>query len=535
MKPIEKLKYLSISSRISILLGVIILLTMGVFSTFSLMKQQEDSIESINHNAKQLSRTIEKILRFSMLKNRRQEISMAVKNIIGSEGIKSARILDHKGEIRFSSNQSEVGKFIGANNQLCLSCHDQKSKRTKGRIENFENFRISKDDYIIYNSLPIYNSPGCYNEDCHSTPVHTGKIEKEALPEGRSTAGKTDNDFPIEVSNISSPHDSSQTILGFIDFQISIEKIISNLETTRTQLIFLTLLFALLASVIMYFLIRYFIGKPVKNLVDGTMRVAQGDFKHEIPPGKAELGLLSESFNLMQKQLIATQTQLIESEKLASIGKLADEIANEINNPLTGIIIYSEALLEESNLDINKKKDYETILSEALKIRESLKNVLSIAQPGKPNFQKTKIDQIIKHTVSVVERFSNFRNIQIVSGISRFLPEITADPVLLEQAFLNLILNSSELMDNGGILNISALYNDESEELEIIFTDTGKRIPEKIIQEVFNPATNSGLNFSGKEGISFSVCKNIVEIHRGTIDVNSTDSGNTVTIKLPEN
>jgi C4-dicarboxylate-specific signal transduction histidine kinase len=83
------------------------------------------------------------------------------------------------------------------------------------------------------------------------------------------------------------------------------------------------------------------------------------------------LGLLADSFNRMQKQLLYTQTQLIESEKLASVGKLADEIANEINNPLTGIIIYSEYLIEGLSDEIFKN-DSEIIRREALKIRRVL-------------------------------------------------------------------------------------------------------------------------------------------------------------------
>ena len=76
-----KLKHISISTRISILLGLIIVITMGVFSAFSLMKQQKDSVDSLSRSTLLLSRTTERILRLSMLKNRREEISMAIKNI----------------------------------------------------------------------------------------------------------------------------------------------------------------------------------------------------------------------------------------------------------------------------------------------------------------------------------------------------------------------------------------------------------------------------------------------------------------------
>ena len=86
MKLVEKLKYISISTRISILLGVIILLAMGTFSVFSLIEQKRDSVDVISNNSEQLSQTIEKILRLSMLNNRREEVSTAINNIVGNEG-----------------------------------------------------------------------------------------------------------------------------------------------------------------------------------------------------------------------------------------------------------------------------------------------------------------------------------------------------------------------------------------------------------------------------------------------------------------
>jgi two-component system NtrC family sensor kinase len=336
------------------------------------------------------------------------------------------------------------------------------------------------------------------------------------------------------VLSAHSVHDSSQTILGFIEIEVSTKKVISNLAKTRGQLIFFTIIFVLIASALTYIAIRYLIGKPVKNLVEGTKRVAQGDFKHEIPPGKAELKLLAESFNQMQKQLITTQSQLIESEKLASVGKLADEIANEINNPLTGIIVFSESLIEGKDTNENKINDYELIHRQALKIRESIKNILSLTKLNKPDFKNTNIVPVIIRAVSIVEKFSNFRNIQIIKSFTKNLPNISADPGLMEQVFLNLLLISSDSLPNGGIINISTDYFEDKKEVEINFNDAGKGISENILQQIFNPPDSFVIQNFEKTGISLTVCKDIVEMHRGKILVNSKPgTGTTVTILLP--
>ena len=526
---------------------------MGAFSTFSLIKQKDDAIISINNNTDQLSQTIEKILRISMLKNRRDDISSAVNNIVANEGIESVRIINHRGVIKFSSMQSDINMNISHNDDLCTSCHNKNGSKFKYEFKNFKRYRIDNKNNLIYTSLPIYNAPDCYNGVCHSNALsESGPASKnlkrvrpeksrESLPEPEilSSEGNYSEQAGITTP---SPHDSTQKILGFIEIEVSIKKIISNLAETRDKLIIFTVLFALLASLITYFSIRYLIGRPVKNLVEGTKRVAEGNFKREIPPGKAELKLLADSFNTMQKQLLSTQTQLIESEKLASVGKLADEIAVEINNPLTGIIVFSESLIKKTRRVPDGealktvdafKEDYQTILQEALKIRESIRNILSLTRQEKPHFNNVGLGRIITHSISMVQKFSNFRNIQIITSIPKTLPDISADHGLLEQVFLNLLLISSESMTTGGILNISAAYSDKEKVIEIDFTDTGRGIPENIVKKVFEPAPAPGASSYKKTEISLTVCKDIIEMHKGKIFINTTATGTSVKIILP--
>ena len=507
-------KYISISTRISILLGMIILITFGIFSSYSLMKHKEDSLNAINNNAVQLSHTIEKILRFSMLKNRREEISMSIKNVINKDGIISVRILDHKGLIKLSSSQSEVNTHISQTNLLCTGCHNENENSLNYHMKDFNRVLINREKNFISDCIPIYNASGCSNQNCHSI---------------------SEKDISInESENSNSPviHSPSQTILGFIEIEVSTKQIISNFENTRFRLIIVIILFAFITAVVAYFSIRFLIGKPVKNLVEGTIRVAKGDFKNEIPPGKAELKILAESFNRMQKQLVSTQTQLIESEKLASIGKLADEIAYDINNPLTGIIIYCENLMKESPKE-DITKDLEVIRSQALKIRESIKNVFSFTRHEKSDIKTTNINQLVDHTISVVKKFPNFRNIQINERIPPNLPQIPADPGLLEHVFLNLLLISEEELQDGGIINITAFYEENIDKIRIVFTDSSKGIPPEILQNIFD-YSNVTLGKFEMTGVSLIVCKNIIEMHKGELIVTSSPaSGNSFIIKLP--
>ena len=505
MKLLKRLKYINISTRISILLAIVIVLTMGIFSTLSLLKQEDDSINIITNNSNQLSETIEKILRFSMLENRRDEITKALKDIVGKDGIRTVRILNHEGLIKFSSIPSDINQQISQSNPRCTGCHINKDNMLVNSTKNFVNYRIDKQKNLVYNFLPIYNAHSCYTDACHSS-------------------GNNLQSFHY--------HDSSQTVLGFIETEVSTEKIASNLAQTRSELIIITIIIALLASVLTYLSIKTLVGKPVRNLVEGTRRVAKGNLKQEIPPGKAELGELSNSFNQMQKQLLTTQSQLIESEKLASIGKLADEIAYEISNPLTGIIVFSENLSKDSGED--KAKDCEVIHSEALRIREIIRNILTITKRELPEFKETNVNEVINHSISIVNKLSNFQNIQIVNRVQKSVPNISSDAGLLEQVFLNILLISSESMLNGGIVNISTNHITESSKLEITFSDTGKGIPEQVIQKLSDTNNSSGLGNVERTGISLAVCKNIIEMHKGSFSIESKpDSGTFIVIKLP--
>ena len=489
---------------------------MGAFSTFSLIKQKEDAISSISSNTEQLNQTIEKILRVSMLKNRRDDISSAINNIVGNENIKAIRILNHDGVIKFSSEKSEIDNNISQSSKLCLSCHEKGNKNHSNNLKNFNASRIDEKNNLINYSLPIYNDKSCYGSACHSSEIQSLKKDKI-----------------IDDSNLSlvPAHDSSRTILGFIEIDISIKKIISELNSTQKLLMILTVVFALIASLITYFSIQYFIGKPVKNLMDGTVRVAKGDFHSEIPPGQAELGILAESFNKMQKQLLSTQSQLIESEKLASVGKLSDEIAHEINNPLTGIIVFSESLLSDPKIT-ELKNDVEFIREEALRIRQSIRNILSLTKRERPVFKPSNLGKIILQAVTVVEKLSNFRNIKIITSVPKIVPKISADSNLMEQVFLNLLLLSSEFMEEGGIINVSVSVLNNS--LEVNFDYSGRIMPANILQSMFEPSTDIETGEYRKTKISLGVCKDIVEIHKGKININLIETGTLIIITLPK-
>ncbi|MGC8653466.1 MAG: HAMP domain-containing protein [Candidatus Kryptoniota bacterium] len=473
----------------------------------SLRRQEENAIRSLDRCTMLLSQTTEKILRLSMLRNRRDEITKAINDIVGEEEIKSVRILNHIGVIKFSSNENEINKHISRTDELCTNCHYRQKEESAYPVNTAYSTHFHRDSNLIYTSLPIYNSPSCYNTECHES------------------ASNKNTSKPV--------HDSTQTILGFIEMKVSARSIMDDLNRTRFALITLTIVIALLAAGIAYISIRLFIGRPVKSMVEGMRRVAEGNFEQEIPPGRGELGFLAESFNSMQRELSSAQTRLIESAKLASIGKLAKEIANEINNPLTGIIIYVENLIEGSH-DENQKRDLELVLDQAMKIRETIRNIFTGNGGRKPEFVNLDVQVIIKHVVSVLGNLSNFKNIRTNVSIQNGLPLILADPEMIEQAIFALFLAFSEDMPAGGLLDISARYLESEKRIEIKFTETGNAVPEDEWSILIEEKGELPMAGTSKIVLTLFVFKQIIELHRGKVALDlKKEEGKVVNILLP--
>jgi nitrogen fixation/metabolism regulation signal transduction histidine kinase len=447
-----------------------------------------------------------------MLRNRRDEITKGINDIVGEHGIISVRILNHSGVIKFSSNEAEINKHISRTDELCTNCHYKKESESIYPANTAYSSHFHRDSNLIYTSLPIYNSPTCYNADCHES---------------------ANNNIAMNNSLPKSVHDSSQTILGFIEMKVSAKKIMADLNRTRIELITLTIVIALLAAGISYISITLLVGRPVKKMVEGMQRVAEGNFNEEIPPGKGELGFLATSFNLMQKKLSSAQTRLIESAKLASIGKLANEIANEINNPLTGIIIYVESLINRSN-DEEERRDLELILSQAMQIRDNVRNIFSGNVEKKPKFTTVDIMAIVRHVVSVLGNLSNFKSIQTNISTHNDLPAILADPEMIEQAIFALFLAFSEDMPTGGLLDVNAEYIEKDKKIQIKFMDTGNAIPENewlVLTEEKGELPTTG---TSKIGLTLFVFKQIIELHRGKIAFESRkEEGKLVVVLLP--
>jgi two-component system NtrC family sensor kinase len=229
-------------------------------------------------------------------------------------------------------------------------------------------------------------------------------------------------------------------------------------------------------------------------------------------------------------ELQATRDQLVQSEKLASIGQLAAGVAHEINNPIGVILGFTQVLLKRTPADAPMYKPLSTIEREGLRCKEIVQGLLDFARQSKPSPRRLNINEVIEATCSLMEHQENSQ-VQITKNYAANLPDVVADENQLQQVFFNIVLNAYHAMPNGGELRVTSQAVDN--EVHAVFTDTGEGISAPNLKRIFDPFFTTKDVGQGT-GLGLSISYGIVEQHGGTIEVTSEPgAGATFTIRLP--
>lgn len=235
----------------------------------------------------------------------------------------------------------------------------------------------------------------------------------------------------------------------------------------------------------------------------------------------------------MENKLQETHLQLISSEKLASLGKLAAGIAHEINNPLGGILIYASLIIEDLAENHPVRGDLLRIVQEASRCKDIVKSLLEFARQTEPKMEPVDINRAITDGLFFLENQALFHNIRIIKRLDPFLPLVRGNGSQLKQVFMNISVNAAESMGTGGALAITTKLSPDGKSVSIEFSDTGEGIPEENLSRIFDPF------FTTKEigkgtGLGLSTSYGIIEDHGSKIGVKSkVGEGTTFTIDLP--
>jgi len=231
-------------------------------------------------------------------------------------------------------------------------------------------------------------------------------------------------------------------------------------------------------------------------------------------------------------KLTQTQEDLIQAEKMTSLGQIAAGVAHEINNPLTGVLVYIKLLLKninEKRVDLDKfKEKLETMGKEIDHSSRIIKNLLNFARQSKPQPRMCNLHKKIDDALNLSSNQAKLNNVKIIKEFDS-IPQVFADPDQMQQVFVNIILNAIQAMPNGGTLIIKTRYKDK---VEIAFTDTGFGIRKEDMSKLFTPFFTTKGKGKGV-GLGLAVCYGIVQHHNGEINVESEEGkGTTFTIRL---
>jgi two-component system NtrC family sensor kinase len=234
----------------------------------------------------------------------------------------------------------------------------------------------------------------------------------------------------------------------------------------------------------------------------------------------------------MESQLRDTQEKLLQSEKLAAMGRLTSQIAHELNNPLYGIMNTLELLKTEVPPENKRRKILDMALSETERLTELLRKMLSFSKPDEEERQLTDVNQVLDEILLLVRKQLLENSIRISAPLAGDLGKVYASRNQLRQVFLNMISNARDAMPDGGTLTVKSMAREDTIYVEI--TDTGTGIREEDLSKIFDAFFTT--KDSVKDvGLGLSVCYGFIRDHGGDIRVSSKwGSGTTFTITLPK-
>ena len=492
--------------------------------TMSLRTQQAYLTAEVVRGAAQFSDTIKASTYHFMLSDERMVAYRTMEMIGRLEGIEQVRMLNKDGRVTFSTDRSEVGRLVDKRAEACYACHAAGQPLVRLNVPSRSRIFTRNGHRVLAMITPIYNEKSCSSAVCHEHPA-----EKQ--------------------------------VLGVVDIAISLEdedRAVAALGRRTTLVSAFGIL--LLATTVGLF-VRGHVIRPLREIVAATERISQGDLSHAVEMRRTdEIGLLAASFNGMTTSLQqarsdlqalneslerqveerttalkSAQAQLVQSEKMSSLGKLAASVAHEINNPLAGILTYAKLLLrlhEEGELTEKARescvRNLRLVQRETERCSAIVRNLLDFARQRPPSLKDIDVSAVVEEALSLLSHRLRMQDVTLQKDLPP-MPLVKADFGQLRQSFVNIALNACEALNKGGTLTVTSRAVGNM--VEVAIADTGPGIAPEHLSHILDPF------FTTKEkgtGLGLSVVYGLIDRHGGTLDIKSqVGQGTTVIVRLP--
>ena len=275
------------------------------------------------------------------------------------------------------------------------------------------------------------------------------------------------------------------------------------------------------------------------NLIDKNGQPVPLNFSAAIiKDGDREIGSVGIFSDLrehlkLRRELEEARLQLMQTEKIASLGRLAAGVAHEINNPLAGILIYADMLAKELSVNPQWREDLDEIINQTLRCKQIVTRLLEFSRQSLGERYSFDVNDITVRCIELLAHQALFHNIEFIRSLSPDLPQVVGDAGQLQQVFLNLIINAAAAMNGKGRIAIESRFDEVAQMVVVRFADSGPGIPSEIMDKIFEPFFTTKAPGEGT-GLGLSVAYGIIQQHGGSIEVENVPEGGAVfTVKLP--
>ena len=517
----------SLISKFTFRTGVVLLITISLFAFFNITTLKEIFLQDAKDDIETVSEIILHTTHFQMLEDNRSRVYQMMEEVCLHEKIDRIRLFSTAGLVHFSTCAEEIGKAVP---QIETKCEDCESDLFLPEIPSLDNsrkiFHNAQGEEILSVTTAIHNKPSCYTAACH---VH-----------------------PPDVK-----------ILGFLEVQGSLAKIAVQASSYRNSIATFGITLLMLVVICLSWMTQSLVIHPVHDLLLHAHKVSNMELDSRLQlKSNDEIGELSVAFNDMTAKLKQatdeyrdlTETleakvlertekiaqvsdQLVRSEKLASLGQLVAGIAHEINNPLTGILMFANMFAQDQRLEESQREDAMTIVHETNRCADIVRRLLDFSRTSIPDKRLKSLSALMESTLALVNHHAAVNDVEIVRHYGVNLPDIDVDPNQIEQVFINLLVNACHAMPMGGRLTISMFRDLQRDLLVTRIEDTGHGISEENMGRIFDPfftTKNQELDGVSGTGLGLSVSYGIIQNHGGQITVESVQGHGTVfTVELP--
>jgi two-component system, NtrC family, sensor kinase len=526
----------SIYGRVVYTITILSLILFVSFGVIFRSVNEEYMKTVIRQSGNNIGYLVEGSLYKSMLDNDKSTLQSTLDIINTMPGIDEVNMYDNQNDLAYSSFSSDTNNHSNPN---CKSCHSDLESMFPKKEKAYRIIDVKSECSMTNNDnnhrhlliiSPILNERSCYTSSCHA-------------------------------------HNQSEEVLGSLVIKIPLRDLDSAVRTSSTEFYLLATLTTLLLISFLIFFTSKVIKKPLNAIVKASQAVANGDknTRLEIKPNQLDdMRMVSQAFNEMldniqsatnelnnwsqqleykvqkkTEELGAAQSELIHIERIASLGKLSLSVAHEINNPLSGILIYTKLVQKQLNnqsIDPIKKesmlKQLMLIESETKRCGNIVKGLLDFSRKDQDDFEPRHLHEILQETYDLMTHQMKIANIIFTSEFRAKNDLIYCSPNQIKQACIAILVNASEAISENGEIIIRTKDLDENR-LRVEIVDNGIGIVAEDIPHIFEPFFSTKRNSRG-QGLGLAIVHGIVQSHKGKIDVKSElGKGTTISISLP--